>query len=207
MPVFGKILSFGSVEQWIIDTCVKWFPEYLAAVERDLGEAPKTFAPLRDWGVANDFDKWPEEHLPFLLVMYSGLSEQPTRQGDGTWNAVALFTASVIVSSNTKQNVRHNQHAYGAALKTLLSVKRDLGHPEHIGGLKWIDERPAAIPPDGTRSLGAVTCYFTVDIKAIFTDKGTTPEDEPRPDPYVPPTPTGIFTKAFPVVINEEPSS
>lgn len=195
---FGLIIPFHLVEQWILDLSEKWFTEYLAETERQSGFTPGYFPPVKDWGVANEFEKWPEEHLPFLLVMYMGFSDQPMRYGDGSYTIRAMFGASIIVSTSSKRNTRIAASVYGAAFEAMILQHRSLEHPETIGGVTWVDGRPATIPAEMARSLGAHTMLFQVDVKNVLTEGGIPPEDEPREDPYVPPDPPPVVEPADP---------
>ena len=193
MSTFGSFTSMATVEQYILDLAEKWFPEYIAETERQLGEPPETYPDLRDYGVANEFDKWPEEHLPFLLAMYTGLSEQPRRDGEGTYSVRALFACAIIVATNSKVETRKAAHAYATAFRPMMLQHQDLEHPEKIGGMSFVYERPAPIPEDGARSLMAMNMHFVIDVKDILSENGVPPEPEPRPDPYVPPGELGII--------------
>lgn len=187
MSTFGRILSFGVVEQYFLDLADRWFEEYLAEVERQLDEPPRTFPNIRDSGFATNFELWPEEHLPFLLVMNTGLADRPVKRGDGTWDARPLMAAAIIVSTPTKRDTRWAAHAYGAAFKAMVLQHRSLEHPDDIGGVTWVDERPASIANDAERTIGGMNMYFYVDVKNVMTERGTPPESEPRDDPYLAP--------------------
>lgn len=189
---FGRIFPFNFVERYVLSLAETWFTEYLAEVERIVGRDPRYFPALADWGVANDWGHWPEEHLPFLLVTYAGLNDQPVRKGDGTYDARTLFGASVIVSTPTRSDTREAMHVYGAAFKAMLLQHRSLGHPDDIGGITWADERPRPVPSESEKVLGAMNMFFYVDVKNVLTERGRPPTSDPREDPYDDPGPNPV---------------
>lgn len=189
---FGPVFNFTQVERWILDTAELWFPTYLAEAERQAGEPERTFAPVKSFITANEWDSWPEEHLPCMLVMDTGLGEAPRRTGEGKWSVRRLFGVSLIVQATTRSDVRWSSGLYGAAARSLLLQHQSLGHPDHIGGLDWTDERPAPIPSDDTRNIGAQIALYVVDIKNVADEGGVPrgpqfPETPPSAEPYTPP--------------------
>jgi hypothetical protein len=198
---FGPMLNFGSVERWILELAEKWFPTYLAESERQNSETAGTFASVRSFITANEWGRWPEERLPALLVVDTGLGEQPYRTGDGRWRARRLFGVSVIVSAPSRAEMRWAAGLYAAAFRQLVLQHQDLGHPEKIEGVDWIDERPAPIKDD-ERNVGAQMMFFSVDVKDI-ADEGGVPRgpqfpDEPPSNPNTPPNDLPVVTPPAP---------
>lgn len=187
MSVYENIVSYGQVEEWILALAKKWFPEYLAEVERQLGKPVGYFPQVVEFITANDWGHWPDEHLPCLVVVDTGQADKPERRGGGVWNSKRMYAASIIVSGPTRSHTRYAAHAYAAAFRTLILQHKSLEHPDVIGGVSWIDDRPAPIPPENERSLGAMNMFFTVDVNGVTSERGTSPQPDPRPDPYVPP--------------------
>ncbi len=186
MSTFGSIFSFAQVEQWVLDLARLRFTTYLAEAERQHGEPPRKFAPLKSFITANEWNSWPEQHLPCLLVIDTGMGDSPMRDGSGVWKARRLYGASIITQAPTREDVRWAVGMYGAAFRTMMLQNQDLGHPEHIGGLDWTDERPAPVPSQDSRNLGAQVAMFYVDVKNIADEGGTPPRDWPEPDDYNP---------------------
>jgi hypothetical protein len=187
------------VEQWILDLADKWFYDYLRETARQNGFTdPEYFPDLTDYGVTNEYEKWPEEHLPYLLAMYMGYSDRTMRQGDGSYTVSCLFGASIIVSTPTKRDTRIATAIYGAAFQAMILQHKSLEHPERIVGLSWNDGRPANIPAESARSLGAHMMFFDIDVKDVVTEGGTPPNDEPSSGPYVPPDPPPVVRPVDP---------
>lgn len=195
---YEPIISLHVVEQWILDLAEKYFTDYLYETARQNGFSSTYFPTLADWGVTNDYEKWPEEKLPFLLVMYMGFADRPTRYGDGSYDIHALFGASVIASTPQKRDTRIAASVYAAAFEAMMVSHKSLQHPERIAGFTWIDGRPATLPPESARSLGAEMMFFQLDVKNVVNEGGIPPFDEPSDDPTVPPDPA-------PVVLPEDP--
>jgi hypothetical protein len=188
---FGPMMSFGMVERWILELADEWFITYLAEAERQFGEQPQTFSDFRSLINANEWGRWPEEALPSLLVIDTGLGEQPHRTGGGRWRARRLFGASIVVQAPMRADVRWASGLYMAAFRQMILQHQDLGHPDNIDGVDWVDERPAPVPTDDERTLGAQMMFFYVDVKDV-ADEGGVPRgpdqpDQPPPDPYTPP--------------------
>jgi hypothetical protein len=200
---FGPVFNFAKVERWLLETAETWFPTYLAEAERQSDEEPHTFAPVENFIVANEWDSWPEEHLPCLLVMDTGVGDQPKRDGGGRWSVRRIFGASIIVQAPTRTDVRWASGLYGAAFRSLLLQHQDLGHPESIGGVDWTDERPAPVPTDDERNIGAQISLFIVDIKDVADEGGVPrgpqfPADPPPPEPYTPPEDLPVIDPPLP---------
>lgn len=190
MSTVGPILSFAEVERWVLALSRKWFKDYLEETERQLGEPEGTFANLESFIVANEWGSWPEERLPCLLVQDTGLGGTPTRYGGGLWRARRLYGASVIVQAPNREDVRWSAGLYAAAFRTMLLQNQSLDHPEHVVGLDWADERPAQIPTDDERNIGAQIMLFYVDVKDVADEGGMPsidPDDPPGTGPEDPP--------------------
>ena len=189
MPSFGKIISPSQIEKWVADFSNKWFTEYLAAVEREVGKPPRFYAELATIVNKADFTWFVEEHLPCLVLMNAGLAGPPVRRGAG-WDATYLMGAAIVVSSTDQQHVRNAMNDYGAAFRTMILQKPSLERSE-VRGIEWVDERPAPLPSEDERSLGAVQIFFNLEVSEVVNATSTTPEPEPRPDPYeTPPDPS-----------------
>lgn len=182
MSTFGRIFPFSRVEQYIVELTDAWFTDYLDEVARQEGMDPTSFDPLKSIVTANDFDLWLDEHIPALIVMYTGLNDRPTRRGDGKWDARALFGAGVIVSSPLRSTTRLAMHVYSAAFKAMVLQHRSLGHPNDIGGVTWADERPAPLRADQELTKGAMNMYFYVDVKEVVDERGKPPGPNPSGD-------------------------
>lgn len=115
-----------------------------------------------------------------------------------------MYAASVISGGSTRANARYAAHAYSAAFRTMLLQKKSLEHPDVIGGLFWIDDRPAPIPAENERTLAAVNMFFTVDVNNVTSEGGTPPSPDPRPDPYVDPGDYPVIDTAGPAVITQQ---
>lgn len=206
MSVFGQILSPAVVEDWIIDLATKpdettggtLFQEYLAEIERQRGKEAQFYAPLADAVKSNEFDYWPEDHLPCLLVMNTGTAEEPVRRGDGKWTATWLIGCAIITSGPTRTEARDAALDYGAAFKAMVLQNRSLKHGDLVEGITWVDERPALLrgDPDSDQAQQAFQMLFSVTVKDIADERGSIPESHPREDPYEEPGPPPVVEEA-----------
>lgn len=187
---FGPIFNFALVERWVMELAAEWHYTYLAEAARQNGETMgpngatflQTFSPLKSTITVNEWGGWPEEQLPCMLVTDTGIGDLPSRDGSGRWRARRLFGISFINESTSREDARWASGLYMAAGRSMLLQNQDLGHPEHIGGLDWTDERPAPVRQEDERSLAAQMALFYVDVNDI-ADEGGTPPPLPSTDP------------------------
>jgi len=157
------------------------------------GLAPRTYPGLRSLVRANEWDgMWPDDKTPCLLVINTGLADEPERNGSGTYDVKWRIAAAIVVGSNSRTATRDMAFIYGHAFREMILQHKSLEHPEHMAGLHWMDSRPMPLPSEQTRSLMAIQMFFDVQAKGVLTDKGTTPFPDPQPDPYIPDPPPVI---------------
>lgn len=205
---FGPSFSEIHVEQWIIDLADGLFLDYLAESERvhmDVieGMEPRFWPNLNAKVRTNEWEgMWPDEQLPCLLVINTGLAERPVRRGEGSYDATYLMAAAIVVSAANRQDTRNAAFGYGHAFKQMILQHRSLSQPNFVRGASWIDSRPMPLPSEGERSLMAMQMFFHVEVKGVLTDAGVQPNaPSPAPDPYVSPVPEPTITTAGPATI------
>lgn len=208
---FGPSVSEIHVEQWIMDLTELLFPDYLAESERIHADVIENMEPgfwprLSSIVRTNEWEgMWPDEQLPCLLVINTGLSDRPERRGDGEYCVTWLVAAAIVVSAATRNDTRNAAFGYGHAFKQMVLQHRGLNQPDHVRGVTWIDSRPMPLPPEGERSLMAMQMFFQVEVKGVLTDAGVQPNyPDPAPDPYVPPGPEVEITTAGPATIEPQ---
>lgn len=161
------------------------YMEYLAAAERAVGRPARYFDPLRTVASASNFTTWPSDILPFLLVVNTGLAEPPKRKGDGMWDASWMLACAIIVTAPDRQATREALFVHAAAFRKMLLSNKTLRHPEHIGGLSWVDSRPFPLRADDERSLGGIQQLFKIDTPNVVDERSKIPHfPVPRDDPY-----------------------
>lgn len=191
---FGDSISEIHIEQYIMDLSKILFMDYLAESERiHLGVIPdmttRRWPDLKSIVRVNEWEgMWPDEQLPCLLVINTGMASPPERLGDGSYNATWLMASAIVVGAATRTDTRNAAFGYGHAFKQMILQHRSLGHQEHIRGVTWIDARPMPLPSEQSRSLMAIQMFYQVEAKGVLTDAGVQPYNpDPSPDPYVTP--------------------
>lgn len=204
MTIFGRIVSDDQVEDAVIATLRKWLPTMLSEVERQAGlEAGYHERPV-DYTSRTEFDKWPEEQLPLVIVVCPGIPDDPVKEGRGTYRAKYDIGIVVVVSSIDKDSTRRIAQRMGAAVRTVLAKKSslDLAFDGTVRGTDWIGTKNNELRAEDDRTIWANRQLFTVEIGNVLT-KGGGPTD---PEPYD--TPTGEPAdnpNAVTVTVTKEP--
>src|SRR3954463_13420771 len=118
MTVFGTVISDDVVELATVNTLRTWVSTYLSEVERqrDLDPGYYTRPPQGSITTRSDFDKWPEEQLPAIIVVAPGIPDDPVKQsGHGVYRASYDIGVVCVVSSNTREETRHYAQRLGAS--------------------------------------------------------------------------------------------
>jgi len=163
--IFGRIVAGGDVETWCIDLCRKWIGTYLAEVERQHGITAGTYARPKSYVRTISFDKWPEDHLPGLMLISTGIARPPRKEGDGTVTADWLMGLGVLCSAKTQQASHDMAQLLTAAVRTLFLQKPSLDG--HADGVAWLDERHNDLAYDDQRSLSSGQAIFQVTVHGV----------------------------------------
>lgn len=188
--VFGRVVTGTDVERAVLDTLKAWMREYLAWVERHAERSPRSLQMPRSWVSATEVERWPEEQLPSVLVLNTGLAEPPERDGEGAFRASFAVGIAVIVSAKDRAETDELSKLYVTAIRAAL-----LQHPS-LGGfadaVEWVDENYDALPagPGGSRrrQLAAGQVVFRVTVGDVLVSPGgpTAPRDNPYEEPEWP---------------------
>lgn len=195
MTTFPHMLSGRHVEQAVIETCVNWGEEFVSEAERQFGIPPRA-VPVPAEGQftskSTEFEKWPEDQTPAVLVLAPGLTGKPRREADRSLTApVAVGLGFLCGTGHGSGANRELAQLYAAAYCELMLRKplTLVGVPLGVDSVEYIDERYNDIPGNRERMLGAARLVFVVNVKNWRSLKGQPPEAEPRPDPYQTPGP------------------
>ena len=185
--IFGPIVTGGDVEDWVFALLARWFGTYLAELERQHGLAAGDLARPRSWVTTNSLDNWPEDQLPSVLVISTGLAGQPAPAGDGLVRARWLVGLACICSARTQAETHRQAMLYVAAARTLLLQRQSL--EGHAAGVDWLEERYDELAYDDRRSLAAGQAIFAIDVDGVVSvDGGPITPDDPL-DPETTPWP------------------
>lgn len=180
----GRIVSGRDVELAALATLKAWSSTYLAEAERQTGREVGSLPRVRTWTTSPDFEKWPEDQLPCVLLISPGLVDPPDADGAGKYRARFSLGIANIASTATADETADVAKLYCAAHRTCL-----LQHPSLDGfaaGVTWLDENYDDLPFDDTRSLGAGKAIFAVEVRDISTryrgPQDPVPDLEPIPE-------------------------
>lgn len=195
VEVFGEILLGSNVEQAVIANLKTWFPTYLAEVERQEGVTAHSIPEPRSYDTVNDFQKWPENQLPAVVVVSPGLAGLPMTEGDGRTRAAWIVGIAVVASAKDKRSTQNLAKLYAAVVRTLMLQQQSLGG---IGmGTSWRHESYTDIPASDERTLGSCQVIFEVDIGDVVHARmglAQPPDDPYSPDPEWPTVETADVT-------------
>lgn len=178
--IFGSLIDGAAVERAVVDTLKRWLPEYLPWIERKTGRRLRTPG---SYVATTDPNRWPEEQLPSILVMNTGLANPPEKNGRRSYRATFAVGVAVVVSAKDYDSTKTLAQLYTAAVRAVL-----LHHPD-LGGLAdavvWVDEGYDALP-DGKRArkLASGQAIFNVEVPDVVT--ALAGPSDPRPDPSTP---------------------
>jgi hypothetical protein len=118
--VHGRLRHKGEIENEAIAALRKWLPYYLrvAAEQHEFGAlaTPKTY------GVVSDFDVFPEQGLPAVIVMADD-SISAERDGRGYYTLTHPLNIVVVFAAASAQVARDAAHIYGAAVAAAILQK------------------------------------------------------------------------------------
>lgn len=196
---FGQIITGYDVEVAAQETLETWLETYIAEMERQQGRVVESVPLPRTINVMNGFEKWPEDQLPCLLIVSTGLIEEPMRLGDGTYWAKWDLVIGAITSARTQAESWDLAKLYGAAIRALILQNQTLGGFSR--GCDWITERYDDLSIEDHRSLASATVAFSVEVESVVRDAG--PSTVPI-DPYASPDPLAIVSVTDVVLENED---
>lgn len=207
---FGRIVTDDMVEDAVMVVLKRWCSTYLAEVEENAGVDRMFYKRPASWMVRNDMDKWPEELLPAIIVVSTGLADAPVKEGRGAFRAKWLIGVAAVVSSTEQDLSRRFAYRLGAALRMVMIQKQSLDGALDgtVRGITWLDGRNNELPqPEpGQRTIWATRQMFSVEVGDVgFQNAGpTSPVPEPDPSAPYPDAPTVGADKAT-VSITKEP--
>jgi hypothetical protein len=199
--IFGRIWHPGRLEDAVLDTLKTWLPTYLNEVceqetERLGLDTPKTLGLPQSWAVVSDYDRFPEESLPAIIVAAPGLDGDPDREGDGTVHTTWRFEVSVTLTAPDGRTTRRNAQLYLAAIIACLLQRRSLG--EDMTSIDLVDADYVDVPNEKRRTQIAAAAAFTAQIDGMVTDlagPGTPEPPDPMPETWPTVTETTIETE------------
>lgn len=189
--VFGPLVIGTDVEQAALNTLQTWAPEYIPWVARKVGRDPSTLPLPRSWVTSVDTDRWPEEQLPSVMLVSTGLTDEPQRDGRGVYTAHFAIGLAVVVSARDRAETDELAKIYTAALRAILLQHQSLGGI--ADAVEWVDERYDVLPERNRRQLAAGQVVFRIQVPNVISGKNG--PRVVRQDP-IPPYPNSVTVVA-----------
>lgn len=182
MTIFGELFGGDQIDAALIDVLKTWMPTYLTEVARQRGLNAPLEAPRSIVAVA-EFDRWPEEQLPGIVIVNPGTTGTPLKDGAGAYRASWPIEVCISVSAATQADTRRNSQLYIAAARGCIMQRRSLGHG--MKGTDWGGESYTLIEADKRRSLAGAKASFTIERDDVVTvGAGPTNPDSPPPEEW-----------------------
>lgn len=172
--LFKQIVTPGMVERAMAAAVELWIDTYLGQIERIEGYDPGQIERPRGVITRSEFDKWPEEQIPLIVVMTSGLAGKPERHAQGNYHASWAVGVASIVSDIDQENTRQLSLAYAAAVRSLVlqhKMLKSATWPDGFAnGTSWEDETYSDMPSLKERSISAARVIFSVGVDDVVTE-------------------------------------
>lgn len=190
--VFGPIVVASDVEDALTETLKLWLPTYLAEMERLTARAPGDLPEIRSYSKVNRFRRLPQEQLPAAVVVSPGLASAPVVFGDGKIGAWWRLGVAVVCSGSTAEASNELAKLYGAAIRTLLVQRPDLGGA--ASALTIVSELYDDVPADYLE-VGA-TAQVEIDVFVDQISDNTRGPSAPAADLLVAPAAPPVVIEA-----------
>lgn len=183
---YGPLVLATDIEDGATLTLQTWLPQYLGRVARKINQDSNWLQPPRSYKVSNDPNHWPEDQLPAVVLASPGTIGKPMRSGR-LYRAMWQLQVVVFVSANDEPTTERLAKYYGAAIRSVLTAKADLGGI--AAGCEWEGERYNIRIRDGAqRTFGSCSNTFSVDVRDVVQALGgpsvvTAPPVVPPDDP------------------------
>lgn len=179
MSPVGPIITDDMVEDAVVSHLKTWLPSYLAEVEDAVPGVERGFykrPPGSSYTTRADFDKWPEEMLPAIVVVSPGIDDDPVKDGRGNIRAQFQIGVVAVVSSTDQVATRRYAYRMGAAIRGVLIQKPSLGQAFNgaVRGIDWVGSRNNELPDSGSadRSIWACQQLFIVEVDGLLSKRG-----------------------------------
>jgi hypothetical protein len=143
---------------------------------------PRNVAAPQSFATVSEYDRFPEQGLPAIIVSAPGMAEEPRVSGDGFIGGDWIIEVSATVSANGAKQTRRLAQMYLAAIQGAMLQRRSLGDPEMIVRLSAVEY--ADVSNDQRRSIVAAGAAFTVSVdRMISIHAGPITPEPPEPIP------------------------
>lgn len=179
---FRPILPAQAVEQALVEHCREWLPSYIAEVCRQAGLGASFLSVPETYFTFPEFDKWPEQHLPCVIVTTPGATGFDYG-GDGSVGATFTAGVGIVAKAPKKELTNRNCKLYAAALRASIIQNINLGG--RVGSVELLTERYDELDSSSARTLGAGVLTMNVRVENVADMYGG--PEAPPVDPLEPP--------------------
>lgn len=183
--IVGALIDPGVIEESIEAQLRARLPWYLREIERQQGRREGSLGTPNSYGVSTDYERFPEQGLPAIIIAAPGLREVPTKDGDGYLSGIYAAEVSATLPGPAGEGkgrvARRAAQIWGIAIAAALLQRRSLGDQAKCTDL--IDQGfvDVAYKP---RAIVSVVNVFTVELENFLNIfDGPTGEDLPDPVP------------------------
>lgn len=187
--LYGRVVSPAAVERAVVASLKVWLDGAIGELERVDGWAPGSIVRPLDVVTSSQWEKWPEDQIPVVLVINTGLAGRPTKSHDGIYNATWTVGVSPIVSDVDHDSSRALAAAHAAAIRVALTqhpmLKSSINPDGFAHTIDWAGEDYTDLPFLSSRSLASARVIFDVTVEGVLqTQAGPrTPPADPSVDP------------------------
>lgn len=194
--VFGSIIDGSMVEDDIQAHLENWLPTYLAQLAQDRGQPRGAWlredgSAVGSWTRTTEFEISDSTALPAVLLINSGLSGEPIREGDGSFRATWVVGIGGVVSAggnNPALNTSRLAKRFAACIRWAMMQNSSLGSAQ-VEGLSWLDEGYDDVTPSETRTLASFRLVFAIEYSNVLNSNLGPGTPDPLPDPVTTPYP------------------
>lgn len=187
MTTFKTWTSPRQIELAYIAHVSKWIETYIAEAERQF-EIPPRSVPVPRHGQftvhRSEFEKWPEDQTPAIIVLAPGLAGEPRREADRTMTAPIALAFGAIAAGGPvfEDQAAEVAQIIGVSIREIvLNLRPD---DIEIAGIDLLDEQYGDVD---RRDLGSSRVIFRVWVKGWSPGpSGPIDRSDPPDDPYLP---------------------
>lgn len=158
----GIVITGADVEDAVLTHLKTWFQTYLYAIEEAQSLSYDSLPVPRGWFAVNEFDKFPDDQLPTVLVVSPGLYDEPREEGRGRIRARWTIGVGVVVAGPDRDTTRRLSRWYIAAARLAMVQQQSLGG--FSTGVNWLSEDYTQLDVEDARFLAAGTANFWVEV-------------------------------------------
>lgn len=188
--IYGPLVIATDIEDGCTLTLQTWIPQYLGRVSRQIGQDSLWLPAPKSYVVSSEpSHHWAEDQLPAVVLASTGTMGKPQRSAR-LYRAFWGLQVVVYVSANDQPATERLAKYYGAAVRSVLTAKADLGGI--AAGVEWLGEKyNPGISDKDSRTRGSCSNSFSVDVRdvvqalggpSVVTDPPVVPPDWPVAD-------------------------